>query len=199
MQCRQLTEAQARGAAGVLAEAFLGDPLCALMLPFKRSRLRTLATFYRPYCALAARCGRLYGAGEPLQGAAIWIPPGQDGMSISVKAAAAFVPLLASWYPIGWLRARPVLRAQAELHSRHAGADHYYLDNIGVAASARGQGLASLLVRPFLETADQAGVAAYTDTFLEANVALYENFDFRCVERRTVGDTGVSIWALRRP
>lgn len=169
------------------------------MLPFERGRSRTLATFYRPYCALAARCGRLYGAGDPLQGAAIWIPPGQDRLSVSVKAAAAFLPLMASWYPIGWLRARPVLRAQAELHAKHAGRDHYYLDNIGVVASARGQGIASLLVRPFLEAADRSGILTYTDTFLEANVALYEHFGFRCIERRTIGDTGVSLWALLRP
>ncbi|MBI3151889.1 MAG: GNAT family N-acetyltransferase, partial [Chloroflexi bacterium] len=75
----------------------------------------------------------------------------------------------------------------------------FYLDNIGVLASARGQGISSRLVRPFLEQADEQKVIAYTDTVTRSNVSLYEHFGFECVEEAPVHGTGITVWAMRRP
>lgn len=85
------------------------------------------------------------------------------------------------------------------LHKKYANEPHFYLDNIGVLQSARGKGLSSKLIRPFLEMADARKMIAYTDTVTRSNVALYEHFGFKCREEVTIPGTGITVWALCRP
>ena len=196
---RQLAISDVEEAAQVISQAFLDDPLCTFMLPFKRSRQRTLYKFFRAYGEASIKNQRGFGSGVPLEGVAYWKSPVQNDISISVKSLAVFVPLLFTLYPIGLLRARTILRQIDALHQKYAPEPHYYLDNIGVLASARGKGVASKLIRPFLDKADAERVIAYTDTVTLSNVPLYEHFGFQRLEEHTVAGTGVTIWALRRP
>jgi ribosomal protein S18 acetylase RimI-like enzyme len=196
--CRLLTLADVEPAARVIAQAFIDDPLCAYMLPSRRSRPRTLTKFFRIYGELNIKAGRVYGAGDPLQGVAYWKFPEAGGLSISVRGLGKLLPLLFSMYTIGYIRAREILKRIEALHERHASMPHYYLDNLGVVEAARGRGLASKLIRPFLAQADQGGFAAYTDTVTEANVPMYEHLGFRCVESSPVDGTGITVWALLR-
>ena len=197
--CRLLTLADVETAAGVLARAFFDDPLCAYMLPLRRTRRRTLTTFFRIAGEVNIRGQRAFGAGHPLHGVAYWQQPDQPELSISIKAIGKLLPLLFTFYPIGYLRARAVIQRIDSLHKSYAAGPHYYLDNLGVLASARGQGVSSGLIRPFLNMADQQRVVAYTDTVTQSNVALYEHFGFRCVEASQVAGTGITVWAMRRP
>lgn len=169
------------------------------MLPFKRTRARTLHTFFRTYGEVNIKNQRGYGVGEPLQGVAYWKFPTQAELSISVKSLSIFLPLLFTFYPIGYFRARAILQQIDALHQKHAGEPHFYLDNIGVLPAARGQRVASRLIRPFLEKADAGRVIVYTDTVTHANVALYEHFGFQCVEESAIAGTGITVWAMRRP
>jgi len=185
-------------AAEVISRAFMEDPLCAFMLPFKRTRLRTLKKFFRLYGEVNIKNGCGFGVGEPLQGVAYWKSPDQDDLSISLKSIGKLLPLFLTWYPVGYYRARPILSITDLLHKKYASEPHFYLDNLGVVPSARGQGLSSRLIRPFLEMADARKVIAYTDTVTRSNVALYEHFGFECVEEAPIVGTGVTVWALRR-
>jgi ribosomal protein S18 acetylase RimI-like enzyme len=197
--CRLLTLSDVEPAAQVIAQAFVDDPLCAFMLPFKRTRAKTLHTFFRAYGEVNIQNQRGFGVGQPLQGVAYWKSPRQADLSISVKSLAIFIPLLFSVYPMGYIRARAVLKQIDTLHQKHANAPHFYLDNIGVLPAARGQGVSSKLIRPFLASADAEQVMVYTDTVTRSNVGLYEHFGFQCVDESTVAGTGLTIWALRRP
>jgi len=196
---RLLTLSDVEPAAHVLSQAFVNDPLCVFMLPFKRTRARTLHTFFRAYGEVNIKNQRGYGVGEPLEGVAYWKFPRQADVSISVKSLSLFLPLLLTFYPIGYFRARVILQQIEALHQKYANEPHFYLDNIGVLASARGQGVASQLIRPFLEKADSEKVIVYTDTVTRANVALYEHFGFQCVEASAMAGAGITVWALRRP
>lgn len=195
---RLLTLADADRAAQVIAQAFVDDPLCVYMLPFARTRVRTLEKFFRAYGGITIKAQRAFGAGEPLQAAAFWEFPDQASISVSVKSLTKFLPLLFTYYPIGYFRAKAVMQKQGDLRKKHAAEPHFYLDNIGVAPSARGQGLSSRLIRPFLEMADAQQVIAYTDTVTRSNVGLYEHFGFHCVEECPIPGTGLTVWALRR-
>jgi ribosomal protein S18 acetylase RimI-like enzyme len=197
--CRLLTLADVGPAAQVLAQAFVDDPLCTFMLPFPRTRVNTLYTFFRALGEVSIKHQRGYGVGEPLQGVAYWKFPNQDDLSISLKSIGKFIPLLFTFYPVGYFRAKRVINQIESLHQTYASEPHFYLDNLGVLAGARGQSLASRLIRPFLEMADEQNVSAYTDTLTHANVALYEHFGFQCMEARDVPGTGLTVWALRRP
>jgi ribosomal protein S18 acetylase RimI-like enzyme len=196
---RLLTLSDVDPAAQVIAQAFVDDPLCVFMLPFRSTRTKTLFTFFRAYSEVNIKNQRGFGVGEPLQGVAYWKFPDQSDLSISVKSISIFLPLLFTFYPLGYLRARAVLKQIDTLHQKHTGAPHFYLDNIGVLPASRGQGLSSKLIRPFLEKADAEKVEVYTDTVTRSNVRLYEHFGFECVEECVIAGTGITVWALLRP
>jgi ribosomal protein S18 acetylase RimI-like enzyme len=196
---RQLTLADVEPAAQVIAQSFADDPLTSFMLPSKKTRVKTLLKFFRIYGEINIKNQRAFGAGEPLQGVAFWKFPKQDSLSVSVKSLGKFLPLLFTMYPIGYFRARKILERIDSLHAKYANEPHFYLDNLGVLASARGRGFSSKLIRPFLQMADEQKVIAYTDTVTEANVPLYEHFGFECVEAGEVANTGITVYAMRRP
>jgi ribosomal protein S18 acetylase RimI-like enzyme len=196
---RQLALADVEPAAQVIAQSFANDPLTSFMLPSKRTRVKTLLKFFRIYGEVNIKNQRAFGVGEPLQGVAFWKFPKQDSLSVSVKSLGKFLPLLFTMYPIGYFRARKILERIDSLHAKYANEPHFYLDNLGVLASARGRGFSSKLIRPFLQMADEQKVIAYTDTVTEANVPLYEHFGFECVEAGEVANTGITVYAMRRP
>ena len=183
----------------MISHAFVDDPLISFMLPIKATRIRTLTKFFRVYGEINIRNKRGYSVGEPIQGVAFWKFPEQESLSISIKSLAKFLPLLFTMYPIGHFRARGILKQLDDFHTQYASEPHFYLDNLAVLASARGQGLSSRLIRPFLAMADEQKVIAYTDTVTPANVPLYEHFGFKCVEQRLIQGTGITVYALRRP
>jgi ribosomal protein S18 acetylase RimI-like enzyme len=196
---RLLTLSDVEQATNIISQAFIDDPLCSFMLPVRKARAKTLYTFFRAYGEVNIKNNRGYGSGEPLQGVAYWSFPNQADLSISVKSLAIFLPLLFSLYPIGYFRAKEIIQQTDILHKKHAGEPHFYLDNIGVLPTARGKGISSKLIRPILEMADSQKVITYTDTVTRSNVSLYEHFGFQCVEQRSIANTGITVWALRRP
>ena len=196
---RLLTVADVETAADVIAQAFMNDPLTSFILPVKSSRFNTLKTFFRVYGEINILNGRGYGAGEPLQGVAYWQLPGQESLSISIRAVGRLLPLIFSAYPFGLFRARPIFRITDQMHQQHAPGAHYHLDNLGVLPSSQGLGWSSELIRPILEQADAQKVIVYTDTASRANVGFYKHFGFECVQEAPVAGTGVTIFALRRP
>ena len=196
---RLLTLSDVDSAAGVISHAFIDDPLCAFMLPFRKTRVSAMFKFFRAYGEISIKNKRVYGAGQPLQGVAYWKFPDQADLSISFKSLGKFLPLLFTWYPVGLFRARAILAHIDRMHQKYAHQPHFYLDNIAVLATARGQGLSSKLIRPILELADAQKAIVYTDTENPANVPLYQHFGFQVMEVAKVGRTGVTVWALRRP
>jgi len=186
-------------AADVIARAFINDPLIQFMVPIKATRLSTLKKFFRAFGQISIKNKHGFGVGEPLQGVAYWKFPDQANDSISVKSLGIFLPLLLTFYPIGLFRARKIVQKIDELHVKYADQPHFYLDNLGVLPSAQGQGLASKLIRPFLDLADEQKVVSYTDTVTKKNVPFYEHFGFECVEEAEIPATGITVWALRRP
>ena len=196
---RKLTLSDVEEAAQVIAQSFVDDPLISYMLPFRATRIKTLVKFFRAYGEISIKNGQGFGVGEPLQGVAYWKFPDHASMSVNVSSLGKFLPLLFTIYPIGYFRAKGIIERIDSLHEKHAQDPHYYLDNLGVLSSARGEGLSSKLIRPFLQMADEQKVFAYTDTVTKSNVPLYEHFGFELVEESLVNDTGITVYALRRP
>ena len=196
---RQLTLSDLESAAQVLAQSFEEDPLISFILPKQKTHVKTVAKFFSAIGRLAIKNGLAFGVSEPLEGVAIWNFPDKPSISVSPKDLMIFLPLLFSYYPIGAQRALPVFHQIEANHKKYASEPHFYLDNLGVLASARGKGLSSKLIRPFLQMADEQKVIAYTDTVTKSNVPLYEHFGFECVEENFIQETGITVHALRRP
>jgi ribosomal protein S18 acetylase RimI-like enzyme len=198
-EVRQLVLSDVAQAALVISQAFVDDPLCTFMLPEQRSRIGTLQKFFRAYGEIYIQNQLGYGIGEPLNGIAFWINPSVPDVSMSLKSLGLFFPLLFTHYPIGYIKARKILKQIDFLHHKYASEAHYYLDNIGVLPTEQGKGYSSRLIRPFLEKADTEKRVVYTDTVTQKNVGLYEHFGFQCMEESPIEGTGITIWALCRP
>jgi ribosomal protein S18 acetylase RimI-like enzyme len=199
MDYRILTLEDLETATQVISEAFIDDPLCTFMLPYRRGRVKTLQKFFRLYAEISIQQGGGFGSGNPLQGVAFWELPNQPEISIIIKSVGRILPLVLSMYPIGFVRARSIFQQIDVLHKRYVDQPHYYLDNIGVLTSARGKGVASKLIWPILKMADEQKMVVYTDTVTRSNVPFYEHFGFNCEETTTIPKTGITVWALRRP
>ncbi len=195
---RQLVLADVEPAARLISSAFIDDPLIGFMLPFRATRYQTLYKYFRPMTEISIRRGKVYGVGDPLQGVAYWKSPDQQPMSVSIFNLARFLPLVFTFFPLGFVRARKLLEQTEAMHARHASRPHYYLENLGVMEAARGRGLSSSLIRPILAQSDQQKVTAYTDTANPANVPLYEHFGFQCVEQAAISGLGITVFALKR-
>ncbi len=161
--------------------------------------MKTLYKFFSAYGTVNIQNQHGYGVGEPLKGVAYWLEPSKADISVNIKSLGLFLPLLFTFYPIGYFRAKVIIKQTDLLHRKFASESHYYLDNIGVLPSEQGKGFSSRLIRPFLEKADEEKVSVYTDTVTSSNVSLYEHFGFQCVEELPVAKTGITIWALHRP
>lgn len=196
---RQLTLSDLESATQVLAQSFEEDPLVSFILPKQKTRVKTVAKFFRAMLRLPIKNRFAFGISEPLAGVAIWNFPDKPSLSITPKDLLTFLPLLFSYYPIGARRARAVFHQIEANHKKYASEPHFYLDNLGVLASARGKGLSSQLIRPFLQMADEQKVIAYTDTVTKSKVPLYGHFGFECVEENFIASTGLTTYALRRP
>ena len=184
-------------AADVLAVAFHDDPLFAFMLRRTSSRHRTLRTFFKAYLAVAVGAGRVTIDGDPIDGVAIWESPQAGSTSVSLRQIGPFLPLLATAYPAGLRRARPITNRTEAMHKTAAPGPHYYLDNLAVRAGSRGRGVAGRLVRPVVERADRDGVPAYTDTVNPENVTIYEHLGFALVDTAEITSTGITVFGLR--
>jgi ribosomal protein S18 acetylase RimI-like enzyme len=195
---RLLTHSDIERAADIMSQAFVDDPLYKFMLPFTKTRLRTLRKFFRVYGKVYINNQRGYGTGDPLEGVAFWTLPAQPAVVIRLRSPSILLPLLFTPFPIGYLRARPIRRKFFELQKLYDTEPHYYLNYIGVLSSSRGKGIASKLIRPFLEKADSENIPVYLDTSNRSNLALYHHFGFHCMEETTVANTGIIIWAMRR-
>ncbi len=167
--------------AGVLAQAFTGDPMSAALLgrpatgPDAAARLRHLhAALLRsgPLRHGAVDVVRRAGGG-PALGVAAWQSPGGGGsLRDEVREARAFVRAL------GARRLPEALRQQAVLARHRPRHPHWYLLEVGVADGARGLGVGSLLLGHRLAALDAEGQAAYLEASTPRSAALYARLGF---------------------
>jgi ribosomal protein S18 acetylase RimI-like enzyme len=181
-----------------MAQAFFDDPLIVYLWPDRAERQRVAPRFYATVTRLGIEAGQAYGVGEPLTGFAAWGWPGQEraGITPLLKSGAlglVFSPLL----PV-FARAIGIFSKFDELRKRYAPAQYYYLETIGVAPAAQGQGLASKLIRPFLDQADARDLATYTETMTPSNVGLYERYGFNVMAQYDFAGKGLSVWSFLR-
>jgi ribosomal protein S18 acetylase RimI-like enzyme len=63
---------------------------------------------------------------------------------------------------------------------------HWHLGPIGVHPEAQGRGIGKGLLVSFLDTVDQQASAAFLETDVDMNVALYQQFGFKVVAREEI-------------
>jgi ribosomal protein S18 acetylase RimI-like enzyme len=171
----------------------------AISRAFYRKTRKVLFKFFKVLISAGILSQQTYGVGEPLEGIAIWSIPNQKSLSFSGFIKAGFLKLLFSSFTLLVFKAFKIFAKFETMQKKYAPEPHYYLNTISVLPSAQGKGLASKLIKPFLEKADKEKLGVYTETMTPSNVSLYEHYGFQCVEQYRVPKTDLSIWAFYRP
>jgi GNAT superfamily N-acetyltransferase len=183
------------GLSGVLADAFVHDPVYAWMLPGRlRLRRRLRAMFAAEMSQYVLPNGGTVWTASGYGGAVCELPPGAWEMPTATTGKEA----------LGWLRAfgtrlPRALRVQRAMAARHPREPHFYVRIAGVRPALQGQGLGSALMRPTLERADAAGLPTYLEASSERSAALYERLGFVHLGVLALPDDGPPLWPMRRP
>jgi GNAT superfamily N-acetyltransferase len=198
-QLRLLSIADLDDASDVASRAFYPTPLWRYVFTDDSKRAKMLSRLYRVFYAFGIHHGQVYGVSSPLEGVAVWSPPGQHTGVFRGLVKAGFLRLCFGPMLLPILRSKKIFTTFEALQSKYAPEPHYQLRSVAVSPDSQGKGLASKLMKPFLAQADEQSMSVYTETTVPFNVGLYEHFGFECKEKAAVKGTGLSIWALYRP
>ncbi|HZQ15398.1 MAG TPA: GNAT family N-acetyltransferase [Gaiellaceae bacterium] len=179
-------------ASAVLARAFQDDPAWSWLFPDPDRRRDVMPWLFR--LGFEMSTADVWGAEEPIVGAARWLPPGRPAVRVApTLRALALTPLRlgATTMPfLAYGRAVEVMRAQA------AAGPHWYLAGIGVEPSRQREGIGGELLRPGLRAARQAGVPAVLLTNTERNISFYRRHGFEVVLEGATPEDGPHAWAM---
>ncbi len=182
--------------AASLAVAFADDPVLAFLVGDDARRPGVLAGFF------ANRLVAGVGLDEALtvdghRAAAVWAPPhGPDDPVADFGPAMAAVSMFVGPEVLaGRLDAMRVV-FEAKPHT-----PHWFLGFVGTRPDARGQGLASALIRHVTDRCDADGVPAYLESSDPGNVPLYERHGFEVTAEIPItgGPVVPVMWREPRP
>jgi ribosomal protein S18 acetylase RimI-like enzyme len=183
--------------AGMLARAFLDDPVASWAWRADELRLGALERFQ----AVRLRqliVGEEVWTTDGLECAAVWAPPGSWHMTL--RETAALVPCFL--HPRLFVRMPLVALGWEKLERAHPRRPpHFYLAVLGTEPEAQGRGLGSAVLGGVLEQCDSDGVGAYLESSKERNVDFYARHGFRVLEeiRLLRGPIMWKMWRDPRP
>lgn len=192
---------QTDAAGAVLGRAFMEDPLFVWVAPDERRRARFLTGCMTVFVRYVLRHGDAYGAGEPLTSVALWLPPGETDVGrVAMLRAGILGPMLR----LGLSGSGKFARAGQVFEGAHeravAGAEHWYLMDLGVEPAQQGRGVGGALIAPMLLRIDGEGLPVYLETANERNIEFYRRHGFEVVAEQRVPPDGPLTWSLlRRP
>ena len=179
--------------AGVLARAFLDDPVWMWLFPdpSHQSEKRLRLTF-QAYLTDAMNVGSVFTTPD-LQGAALWKPPGQ--WKLGNLALVRSAPELLRAFG---MRVFASLQIERAVESQHPRDPHWYLAVLGTDPSAQGKGIGGALIRQVTDRCDRIGLPCYLESSKDVNVPYYERFGFEVTGETRLGKDGPTIWFMWR-
>lgn len=185
-------------AAAVLAEAFEHDPALAPVVggpdgPTRRERVRRMFTGLMrsgPARAGTVDVARRAGSAQIL-GVAVWEEP---GATTGLLAHLAQLPTF--WRVDGLAGLLRQAAAKRALEAHRPRQPHWYLQEIGVGADARGLGVGTALLAARLAAADAEDAPAYLESSTPRNRRLYGRHGFLEVApvRGMPGAVPMAMW-----
>jgi GNAT superfamily N-acetyltransferase len=190
---RPATPAELDDVVRLFADAFATDPMITWPLPPGAPLDAIEALFsivihdaYGPMDVVSV------AGDDRVDGAAVWLPPGEVARFDDVEAATR--PKIAALTDDGGAR---YAQFWDWLGAHLPDEPSWFLDILGVREGARGRGVASMLVRHGLGLAHAEGVPAVLETGNPVNVPMYEHLGFRVIEQDDAPEGGPTIWFLR--
>ena len=175
----------------VLAAAFADDPALAWIFPDAGHRPARLARFFDLITHADGRMPLAHvacAADGPIIGAALWRPPGQ--WALPTTSLIANLPRLIGTFGTALPRTLGLLGTMDHQHDRRP---HWYLQFIGVAPAAQGQGVGGALLRAGLARAGAA--PSYLETATPSNVGLYQAHGYQ-VRNQWQHGSAPQFWSM---
>lgn len=187
-------DARSRGlAAEVLALAFADDPVARYMDPDPVRRAPAARAIFEAILGAAGGAATVRVASDPIEGAAIWLPPAAaDTEEANLLASLSLADA-------GQLqRTMAAMKALDEVHAATAGGPHWYLIFLGVHPGAQGSGVGSALLAALHAEADQGVLPCHLEAFGASNRAFYERRGYEVVRSSRVTFTSEPVHSMRR-
>ncbi|WP_327687542.1 GNAT family N-acetyltransferase [Streptomyces platensis] len=140
------------------------------------------------------RVGMVYGrvwVADEGRAVAVWAAPDQDPS----PAFAEVGPLLGD---LAGDRAAAYESAEQAVAPYRPQEPAWFLNTVGVAPEAQGQGLGSAVLVPGIQAAAHAGYPAFLETSSERNVKFYERLGFEVTAEILLPDNGPRTWCMRK-
>lgn len=177
----------------ILAAAFQDDPALGWLYRDPVRRPAQLRRFFRLICTTDADPAHwrvAVGADGAPVAVSLWRPPGR--WQIPTMTMLGRLPALLDTFRTVLPRA---LGLQALMDTNHARDPHWYLQFVGCAPAAQGQGHGGAVIRAML--AEIGAAPAYLETATESNVGLYQALGFTVAKTYAVPD-GPLFWSMWR-
>ncbi len=194
----RLTPDLFRKAAEMSARAFFADPMGAYWSPDESKRMARLTRFFHAMFKHAHGRGQTYTTPGDPDGVAVWFAPGGNHIPLWPMLMSG---LLYAPFTFGWTGLRNYLAMSAvdeRVQAQYMNSPHWYLSQLCTDPSKQRQGIASALIRPVLDRADESGVPCYLETLTEKNVQFYSKRGFSVVWEGVMPRGGPRSWAMRR-
>jgi ribosomal protein S18 acetylase RimI-like enzyme len=141
--------------------------------------------------------GEVYSTSPNYEGIAIWIPPGDGGMTAWRMFRSRSIT---SYLKTGLKNIPRMVKASKSqsIHKELVKENHWYLQNIGVDPPSQGKGFAGELLISMLSRIDKDKLPCYLETNNEKNISFYKKYGFEVLDRREIPQTGVINWSMLR-
>ena len=181
-------------AAGVLARAFVNDPVTVAVYPNFTARRRERALKV-DFAAEILECVR---RGCPLQ---IDIDGEIMAAAVVYPPATYPLPLFTQWKLLaksiwgnGIYDLRPWMRWTAQVEKCHPAMPHFYLAYLGVDPDQQGKSLGSTLLEYLTCMAADQGMGCYLENANPRNLTFYQRHGFEIIDKQEI--IGIHTWFM---
>ncbi len=193
---RRATLADAPKAARTLARAFATDPVVDYFVRADAQRPRALDQWFDFAVKRLGLPGKETWMADDASAVALWIPPPQDTMSLTLAQEVQALPMFLS--VVSLARIGRMQRLRGVFDANHPKAPHWYLFFLAVDPEFQGQGLGSAILRATLAPIDAARADAYLEASSDKNVPLYLRHGFEIISEFRPEPTGPKLWGMWR-
>lgn len=180
---RRMSPNDIDAACKVVGLAFADNPNTLMITRGDRARARRVTESGARFAKLGRRYSHVLVGEHGGRVIGVLNAIGWPNCQLSVTEKLQIAPLMIRVSGLGLPRALTMMRVWAK---HDPSAPHWHVGPIGVHPELQGRGIGKALLTAFIEMADAQASAAYLETDVDRNVALYEQFGFKVIAQENI-------------